>query len=444
MRRMPAVVRRRTRADPPSPQQHHVTLHRVKVSAGAAGGGNPLVRTGDGRRLLGAQLFDHFGVGLAIVALPWLVLDGGGGPGLAGLVFAAGAVPYVVFGLPAGVAGDRRSRKRMMIAAHLLQAACAAVVPLWALAADPPVAVVLASAFAVGVGRTYADAAAFGAVADIVDPENFVQGQAALSTAWAAGSIAGPFVGGLLVASVGAAGAVTVESVGFAIAALLVWRVRRPLAAPATHARPRARDAMREGIAVIRETPLLRLLTAVQLVWYLVVIGAQVLIVPYLRQDVALDARQVGWILGVGAAMGLVAGLLVNHLARRVGGLRLIAASIVVSALSVIGLAGAPGFWTALPAFGALNLSIWVSVTSLIGERQRHAPHHLQARVGITGRALAFGSMMAGSLLASALASFVPLRALYLGVGLGALGIAAWAVPALLRKSSRIATPAST
>ena len=404
-------------------------------------GGNELLRTRDGRRLLGAQVCDHFGVGLALVALPWLVLDGGGGPALAGLVFAAGAVPYVVFGLPAGVAGDRRSRKKVMLAAHLLQALFAAVLPFWALAGDVPVAVVLASAFAVGVGRTYADAAAFGAVAEIVGPANFVRGQAALSTAWAAGSIVGPFAGGLLVASLGAPAAVAGQSAGFLVAALLVWSIRRPLAAPPRERETSLRQALGEGIALIGRTPLLRLLTIVQLVWYLIVIGAQALIVPFLREDVALDASLVGWILGVGSAMGLAAGFLVHTLARRVGGLRLIAASIVASGLAAIVLALAPGFSVALVAFSLLNLSIWVSVTSQIGERQRHAPHHLQARVGITGRSLAFASMMIGSLVASGLATFVPLRALYLGVGLAALVVALWAAPALIRVDRPAARP---
>ena len=401
------------------------------------GAGNPMVRTGDGRRLLAAQLSDHFAIGLALVALPWLVLDGGGGAGLAGLVFAAGAVPYVVFGLSAGVAGDRRSRKKMMLAAHVLQALCAAVLPLWALAGQPPVGVVLASAFAVGIGRTYADAASFGAVADIVGPANFVQGQAALSTAWAGGAIAGPFVGGLLVASIGPAAAVAAEGVCFLVAALLIWRIRRPLAAPAQADHARARDAVREGIAVIRENALLRLLTIVQLSWYLTVIGAEALIVPFLRESLSLDPHEVGWILGVGAAAGLAAGLLVGVLAPRVGGVRLIAASIVVSGVAALMLAASPGFWPALLGFATLNLAIWVSVTSLIGERQRHAPPHLQARVGITGRAIAFASMLAGSLVASGLAFFVPLRALYLGAGVGALTIAAWAVPALVRSEAR-------
>lgn len=410
-----------------------VDLSLATSGGGGKGGENALVRTRDGRLLLGAQLSDHFAVGLGNVALPWLVLDAGGGPALAGLVFAVGTVPYVLFGLPAGVVGDRRSRKRVMVVAHVLQALAAAMVPLWALGAQPSVAIVLASAFAVGVGRTFADAASFGAVAEIVGPANFVRGQAALSTAWAAGSVAGPFAGGVLVASVGPAAAVAVEGAGFLVAAVLVQSIRRPLAAPARQTLGRMREAVQEGIAVILDTPVLRLLTTVQLVWYLVVIGAQALIVPFLREEVSLDASQVGWILGVGAAAGLAGGLLVGVLAPRIGGVHLVAGSVLVSALTALALAGADVFATALVAFAGLNLSIWVSVTSLIGERQRHAPHHLQARVGITGRAIAFTSMTAGSLAATALASLVPLRDLYLGVGVAALVIAAWAVPALVR-----------
>ncbi len=69
---------------------------------------NPLLRAADGRLLVGAQFCDHFAIGLAFVALPWIVLDGGSGPALAGLVFAVGTLPYVLFGMLAGVTGDRR------------------------------------------------------------------------------------------------------------------------------------------------------------------------------------------------------------------------------------------------------------------------------------------------------------------------------------------------
>jgi MFS family permease len=397
---------------------------------------NALVRERDGRLLVAAQLSDHLAVGLAGVALPWLVLDAGGGPALAGLVFAAGTLPYVLFGLLAGVTGDRRSRKRVMSTAHVLQAASAAVLPLAALAGEPPPLLVLAIAFAVGTGRVYADAASFGAVADMVGPAKFVEAQAALSTAWAAGSIAGPFLAGVLIASFGAVKAVAVESCVLGAAALLVWSIRRPLLAPRRDESERIGDAVREGLAVIRRVPLLRLLTAVQFVWYLLVIGGLSLLVPFLREELELGAREAGWILGVGAAMGLAGGVIVGTLQRRFGGVRVVSAGIVASGAGTVALSISPEFWTALLSSALTTLAVWMSVTTLIGERQRHAPPNLQGRVGITGRAIAFGSMTVGSLVVSALAGVVPLRVVFLGVGLATLAVSAWAVPALLRREN--------
>ena len=65
---------------------------------------DPLLRSPDGRRYLIAQLMDAIGGGLALVALPWLVLDAGGSRSLAGAAYLMGTVPYVLLGLPAGSA----------------------------------------------------------------------------------------------------------------------------------------------------------------------------------------------------------------------------------------------------------------------------------------------------------------------------------------------------
>ncbi len=72
------------------------------------------------------------------MALPWLVLDAGGSASTAGLVAVFALVPYVLFGLFAGVTGDRRSRKRVIVTAHATQTACALVVPLWAITGATP------------------------------------------------------------------------------------------------------------------------------------------------------------------------------------------------------------------------------------------------------------------------------------------------------------------
>jgi MFS family permease len=113
-----------------------------------------LLRSGDGRRFLVAQLMDSMAGGLSLVVLPWIVLDAGGSPSLAGAAFLIATVPYLVLGLHAGELGDRRRRQPIMVWCAAAQALAAAVLPaivaLGPAARDLPIALV----FAAGMGVT--------------------------------------------------------------------------------------------------------------------------------------------------------------------------------------------------------------------------------------------------------------------------------------------------
>ncbi len=403
-------------------------------------GNEGLLQSRDGRRLLAGQLFDSLGAGVGLVALPWLVLDNGGDASTAGLVAVFGWTPYVLFGLFAGVTGDRRSRRRVMVVAHITQTLCALAVPLWAIGGAPPEWLVLAVAFAVGIARTFADAAAFGAIAQIVGPSQFGRAQGALSTVWATGMVAGPAVGGQLIEAVGPSRAIAVQCAAFALASACALAIRHPLQPPeATSSGLRA--AMREGIDVIRHTPVVRRLTLTTLTWNLAFYGSEALIVPFLRDVIQLDGQRVGWVLGLGAAIGVATGPMIAWLEGRAGPPVVIVTGIVVSGLSVLALAVSTMFLEVLAIWIVLSLAQWVSFTTAIGERQRHAPAHLQARVGITGRAIAVGSMTVGATGASLLAHVVDLRALYVGIGLATLLVAVVLGPRLLRDPAPVAVP---
>ena len=100
---------------------------------------NAMLQTRDGRLFLAAQSLDSVAIGVAQVALPWLVLDATGSEAQAGLVFMLGLAPYVVFGLPAGLIADRFRRQTVIWMAHAFQACVAVIVPLWAIFATPPI-----------------------------------------------------------------------------------------------------------------------------------------------------------------------------------------------------------------------------------------------------------------------------------------------------------------
>lgn len=402
-----------------------------------------LLQSGDGRRLLAAQLFDSLGAGIGLVALPWIVLDAGGDASTAGLVAVFGLVPYVLFGLFAGVTGDRRSRRLVIIAAHSTQTLCALAVPLWAIWGQTPEWLVLAVAFAVGIARTFADAAAFGAIAQIVGPAQFGRAQGLLSTVWATGMVSGPALGGQLIEAVGPSRAIAVQCAAFGLATVCAIAIRHPLRPPAPNSGS-MRDAMREGIDVIRNTPVVRRITLTTVCWNLAFYGAEALVVPFLRDVIDLDGRHVGWVLGLGSLIGIATGPVIVWLEGRTSASTVIVAGVVVSGLSVLALAASTAFWEVLAIWIVLSLAQWVSFTTAIGERQRHAPAHLQARVGITGRAIAIASMTAGATGASLLAHVVELRTLYTGMGIATLLVAAALGPRLLRGRAPVAASAKS
>ncbi|MDX6539704.1 MAG: hypothetical protein QOI71_1314 [Gaiellales bacterium] len=402
-----------------------------------------LLQSGDGRRLLAAQLFDSLGAGVGLVVLPWLVLDAGGDASTAGLVAVFALVPYVLFGLFAGVTGDRRSRRRVIIAAHSTQTVCALAVPLWAIAGTTPEWLVLGVAFAIGIARTFADAAAFGAIAQIVGPSQFGRAQGLLSTVWATGMVSGPALGGHLIEAIGPSRAIAVQCAAFVCATLCALAIRSSLRPPTPNFGG-LREAMREGIDIIRETPIVRRITLTTLVWNLAFFGAEALVVPFLRDVIALDGQRVGWVLGVGSLIGIATGPLIMWLEGRIGPATVIVAGIALSGAAVLALAVSTTFWEVLVAWIVLSLAQWVSFTTAIGERQRHAPTHLQARVGITGRAIAIASMTAGATGASLLAHVVGLRTLYAGMGGATLLVALALGPRLVRGPAPVAAAAGS
>ena len=373
------------------------------------------------------------GSGVSSIALPWLVLDHGGSSGEAGVVYAVSMLPYVVFGLAAGVVGDRYSRRTIMWVTLALQTAAALVVPLWSQQAAPPLGVILAAAFAIGTARVFVDAAVFGAIAAIIGRENFTQGQATLSAAWAVGMLAGPALGGVLVAAFGPSTALFAEAGGFLCATLLLLAIRRPLEADDHRGREPALAMAREGLAVMRSSPRIRIYTWLSVVWNLGAAASAGLIVPLLRHVVGLGSTQAGIVLAAGALMGVVVPALLAAILPRYGAARVTTGATALSAVSILGMALSPGFATVLVSSSARSLADFTIISTVIGERQREVPDRLQARVGISIRMVAVAAITAGAAAGSALAGPLGVRGVFLLSALAVAAVVVLFMPRVLR-----------
>jgi predicted MFS family arabinose efflux permease len=394
---------------------------------------HPMLAARDGRLLLAAQSLDALAIGVAGVALPWLVLNGGGSHGQAGLVFSLTVVPYLVFGLLAGAAGDRFPRRSVMLWAHVCQAALAAVIPLWTIAGVPPIGVILPLAFAIGGARVFADAGTFGAVASIVGPEHFGEGQATLSAAWGVGLFAGPALGGLLVAAVGPGFALAAEAGACAAAALLVLAIRGALDHEVDEPAVSSAAAISEGVRYMLASRGIATYTAVIVAFNIAGAGAYGLLVPLLRDHLGLPSGRVGALMAAGELSAIAAAALVGPLTRRFGANSLFAAGLIAGSLTIAGLGLVTGFaGAAVATIPFLLIEAAISIVA-IGERQRRAPAELQSRVGIAGRMAALGAVAAGSAIASALSGSLGLGHLYVAMGVASLAVAVVGVPFVLR-----------
>ena len=382
---------------------------------------------------MGAQALDVIAAGVSMIALPWLVLDGGGSATAAGLVYALGVFPYVVFGLVAGVVGDRYNRRTIMWIAHATQIAAALVIPAWAVLGHPPLGIILVAAFAIGTSRVFVDAAVFGAIAAIIGRERFIEGQATLSAAWAIGYFAGPALGGVLIAAIGPAFTLVAEAVMFALAMTMILRVRRPLDADDRSAGEAAIAMAREGLAVIWRSPRVRAYTWLSIAWNLAAAASAALVVPLLRESLNLTSLQAGIVLAVGSAVGLGVPTLLGRLVPRHGPGRVSAATTAASALAILATGLAPGFVTVAVANGVRSLADYALLSTIIGERQRGVPDRLQARVGISGRMIAVAAIAAGAVIGSVLSEPLGVRGVFVVSAIGVAIAFAIAIPGVLR-----------
>ena len=294
--------------------------------------------------------------------------------------------------------------------------------------------VIFASAFTVGSGRVFADAAAFTAVSSVVGPSEFVRGQSALSAIWSVGLLAGPALGGALIAAVGPAFALAAEAAALFCAALLIATVRSRSQATTPHAAKTRRD-LRAGLRFIRNDRAVRAFTLTNIGFAFATAGAYALQVPLLRDVIGLSSTTTGWVLAIGALVGTATSLATSPISRRIGSAAACIGAMAVAAVALGILAAAPEAATAVIAITIYTGLWWLLSTLFIGERQRRAPGELRARVGIAGRMLLLGALTAGSLLASALTSAIGIRGVYALMSLAAITATLAFGPALRRRT---------
>ena len=238
------------------------------------------------------QALSRIGDVLFEIALAWWVLERTGSAALMATLLAVTFVPHLLLLLLGGVAGDRFNRITIMLVSDLLRAGVMGGVAVLAWFDLLQIWHLLMLNLIMGGVDAFFQPAYTAAVPDLVPDDDLPSANALTSLSIQTGRIAGPALGAGMVALGGTALAFTLNSLSFAIAAvLLLPLVRRrqsptsPVTTSALLPAPGLLADLRMGIATVVTTPWLWITILLFALTNVTLAGPYSVALPFLVRD---------------------------------------------------------------------------------------------------------------------------------------------------------------
>jgi MFS family permease len=204
--------------------------------------------------LVAANAVSSLGNVVAVVALPWFVLETTGSPARAGLVAFATTVPLAVGSLLGGSLVDRIGVRRASVVADVGAAVAIGAIPALHLVGELSFAALVVCAFAAGALESPGRVARRAMLPDLARRAGLPleRANSIATTSEHVGYVAGAPTAGALIAAAGAPAALWVDAASFGVSAVLVAALV-PSLRPALERAP-----LRDGVRFVLATPLLR------------------------------------------------------------------------------------------------------------------------------------------------------------------------------------------
>src|SRR3954449_3405710 len=173
-----------------------------------------VLRSGDQCRLLFlGQALSVVGDRMTMVVMPFAVLSIGGSATDVGLVAAAGFLPFIFLGLIGGVVADRADRRHILLTSDAIRMVTQALAGLLLVTGHAEVWHLAALTAVFGAADSFFSPAFTGLMPmTIAEPHHLQQANALRGMSFSTGSIVGPVLGGVLVATIGEGGALLVDA----------------------------------------------------------------------------------------------------------------------------------------------------------------------------------------------------------------------------------------
>jgi MFS family permease len=355
------------------------------------------------RWLVGSAWIGNLGDGIALAAGPLLVASQTSDPLLVALAGLLQRLPWLVFGLHAGVLADRVDRRRVVIAVDLLRATVLVVLVAALVTGAVDIPVVLVAMFLLGTAEVFVDTTSATLLPMVVARGDLGIGNARMMTARITmNELIGPSVGAALFA-LGMAWPFVVQAVCLLLGALLVSRMVVP-PLPATEGPRHVVRDIAEGFRWTWGNPAVRTLTLAIVTFNVTWGAAWSVLVLYASDRLGLGPIGFGLLTTVGALGGIAGTAGYDWLERHASLAAIMRVGLVVETLTHLGLALTTTPWVAMVILFVFGVHAFVWGTTSRTVRMRAVPPQLQGRVGSLYSIGVFGGIVAGQALGGVIA----------------------------------------
>jgi predicted MFS family arabinose efflux permease len=361
----------------------------------------PLRRNRDFVLLQAGQLLSSAGSQSTAIAYPLLVLAFTHSPSKAGIVGFADFLPSALFGLLAGVAADRWNRKRVMLAADVVQALAIATLAAAILDDRLSIWLVAGVAFVEGTASSFFSIASTGAMRAVVPPRQMPTAAGAMQARMAVVRLAGPPLGGALF-GIARALPFVVDAISYVFSVVTLVAMRTPFQETRDVDTARIRSQIAEGFRFLWRHPFLRTVALIFSFSNFVFTGLMLAVVVIGKRQ-GLASGEIGALVAAFGGCAVVGAVLSGMFRRRLS-MRAILLSELWAAVGLAGFVAWPSVYVLTACLLPQTLLMPVTDTVLAAYRFAVTPDRLIGRVVSVSRNIGiflapFGALSAGVLL---------------------------------------------
>ena len=374
------------------------------------------LRHRDFRLLWAGMTISLVGDGIFLVAMAWQAYELWNAPAALSLIGIGMTIPTIAFLVPAGILSDRFDRRSLMLYADTARALVIGALAVLALTGHLTFWELVVVVALYGVGTAFFTPAFEAIVPDIVPAADLPAANALDQFVRPiAFRLAGPALGGALVAGLGSGGAFAVDAASFLASAGAILLMRPPAHPRSEHVQSSV-GALKEGFVFVRRRVWLwgTLLSAA--IAYLAFMGPAEVLLPYLvKNELNASASDLGFVFAAGGVGAILAALIMSQRGHPSRDVTFMYATWTLATLAIAGYGLATASWQLMVAcllFNALEtagLIVWATI------KQRHVPGSMLGRVSSLDWLISIGLLPLSFALTAPIAALFGVRATLIG-----------------------------